>query len=116
MATTVYTTEEIQLQDGSSATLKPLNIKTLRRFMKTMENFQNAESEEEGLEIMLDASALCLITEHPKFWNESENKHSEAFEDCVDMPTIYKILDVCGGLKLNDPNLLAVAQEVLGKS
>jgi hypothetical protein len=116
LATTVYTTEDIELQDGSSVTLKPLNIKTLRKFMKTMESFAEAETEDEGLEVMLDASALCLRAEKPEFWNDAENKHSEAFEDAVDMPSIYKILDVCGGLKLNDPNLLAAAQEVLGKS
>lgn len=116
MATTVYTTEEVQLQDESTVTLKPLNIKNLRKFMKTMESFADAETEDEGLEVMLDASALCLKSERPEFWDNDSNKHSESFEDSVDMPTIYKILDVCGGLKLNDPNLLAAAQEALGKS
>lgn len=116
MATTVYTTEEIQLQDESTVTLKPLNIKNLRKFMKTMENFADVETEDEGLNVMLDASALCLKSERPEFWNDEESKHSEAFEDAVDMPTLYKILDVCGGLKLNDPNLLAAAQEALGKN
>lgn len=116
MATTVYITEEIELQDGSSVTLKPLNIKNLRKFMKTMEGFENVDSEDEGLEVMLDAAALCLKSERPEFWDDADNKHSEKFEDSVDMPSIYKILDVCGGLKLNDPNLLAAAQEALGKS
>jgi hypothetical protein len=31
------------------------------------------------------------------------------------MPTVYKILDVCGGVKLNDPNLLAAAMAEVGK-
>ena len=116
MATTVYTTEEVELQDGSVVTLKPLTIKNLRKFMEIMEGFESAESEDEGLEVMLNASAVCLKAQRGDFWNEDESTYTDAFEESVDMPTIYKILDVCGGIKLNDPNLLAAAQEALGKS
>jgi hypothetical protein len=115
LATSVYVTEEIGLQDETSVTLKPLNIKTLRSFMKIMERFgEEGTTDEQGLEVLLDASALCLRAERPEFWND--DKHTEAFEDAVDMPTVYHILDVCGGIKLNDPNLLAMAQEALGRS
>lgn len=116
MATTVYTTEEVQLQDGSTVTLKPLVIKALRKFMKIMESFGEAENDDESFEILLDASAVCLKGERPEFWDDKENKHSEAYEDVADMPTIYKVIDVCGGIKLNDPNLLAMAQEALGQN
>jgi hypothetical protein len=116
MATTVYTIEEVSLQDDSKVTLKPLNIKNLRKFMKIMDAFGEAKTEQESFEILLDASALCLKSARPEFWNDSDDKHSEDFEEVADMPTIYKILDVCGGIKLNDPNLLAAATEVLGKN
>lgn len=116
MATTVYTTEEVELQDDTTVTLKPLTIKNLRKFMKVMEGFADAETEDEGLEVMLDASALCLKTQRPEFWDDSKGKHTEVFEDAVDIPTIYKVLDVCGGIKLNDPNLLAAAAEALGRN
>lgn len=115
MATSVYTTEEVELQDGTTVTLKPLNIKTLRSFMKAMERFGEEDAtEEEGLDILLDASALCLKGQRPEFWDD--NSHTEDYEEAVDMPTVYKILDVCGGVKLNDPNLLAMAQEALGRN
>jgi hypothetical protein len=117
LATSVYTTEEVQLQDETTVTLKPLNIKSLRKFMKVMEKFgEEQTSEDEGLEILLDASALCLKGQRPEFWDTDEDSHSEAYEEAVDMPTVYKVLDVCGGVKLNDPNLLAMAQEALGRS
>jgi hypothetical protein len=29
----------------------------------------------------------------------------EAFDDVIEVPTMMKILEVAGGLKLNDPNL-----------
>lgn len=129
MATTVYTTEDILLSDGSQVTLKPLNIKNLRAFMKKIDEFGNAKTEEDGLEVLLDAGALCLKDQRPEFWDETKTKsveeegvaktvpapgHSEAFEDVLDMETVYKVLEVCGGVKLNDPNLLRAAAEALG--
>lgn len=116
MATTVYTTEEIQLQDDTKVTLKPLNIKALRKFMKAMEGFASAANDEEGFEVLLKAAALCIAKQRPDFYDAEKDEPTEAFEDAVDMPTIYKILEVCGGVKLNDPNLLAMAAEALGKN
>lgn len=115
MASSVYVTEEIGLQDETSVTLKPLNIKSLRTFMKIMEKFgEEGTTEADGLDILLDASAVCLRAQRPEFW--ADERHTEVFEDAVDMPTVYHILDVCGGVRLNDPNLLAMAQEALGRN
>jgi hypothetical protein len=36
-------------------------------------------------------------------------KDIDAFEDTLDVPTINRILEVCGGIKMDDPNLLAAA-------
>lgn len=127
MATAVYTTEEVTLQDDTTVTLKPLNISGLRKFMKRMDAFTSAESEDDGFEALLAAAALCLSKQRPEFWDEKfdngktaegaekpKGKHTEAFEEAADMPTVYKILDVCGGVQLNDPNLLAAAAGALG--
>jgi hypothetical protein len=116
MATAVYTTEDVQLQDETTVTLKPLNIKGLRQFMKAMEGFAQAASDEEGFEVLLKAAALCVSKQRPEFYDADKGEPTEAFEDAVDMPTVYKILEVCGGVKLNDPNLLAAAAEALGKN
>jgi hypothetical protein len=124
LATTVYTTEEIALEDGTECVLKPLNIKALRLFMAKMKEFQDIEDDDEGLDILIDAAAICLKKQHPKFWdakkhhNEEDNTFkggfSEEFEEAVDMQTVYRILDICGGVKLDDPNLIAAAAENLG--
>lgn len=121
MATTVYTTETVALQDGTEVTLRPLNIKNLRKFMKKMEEFQEVKTEEDGLEILLDASAICLMKERPEVWDNAKDRgegksnggYSPIWEDVADMPTVYRILDVCGGVKLDDPNLIAAATEAL---
>jgi hypothetical protein len=122
LATTVYTTEEVTLQDGKEATLKPLNIKGLRKFMAKMEEFGKVDSadEEAGLEILLDAAAICLMKQHPELWDKDKNDgvggYSEQAEEAFDMPTVYHILDICGGVKLNDPELIAAATAALGQS
>lgn len=116
MATEVYTVEEVTLQDGENVELRPLNISRLRKFMVFMDKFAEAETEDEGFEILLDASALCLSNKAPQYWDGKEKKHTEEWEEAADMPTIYKILDVCGGVKLNDPNLLAAAAAALGQN
>lgn len=123
MATAVYTVEEITLQDGKEATLKPLNIKGLRKFMSKMQEFGAVKTEDEGLEILLDAAAICLMKQYPEFWDKKKHRvegseefvggYSEEAEEALDMPTVYRILDVCGGVKLNDPNLIAAAMENL---
>jgi hypothetical protein len=37
------------------------------------------------------------------------SKDRAAFEDAVNVPTMMKILEICGGLKMTDPNLLGAA-------
>lgn len=127
MATTVYTVEEVELQDGSTVTLKPLSIKGLRKFMARMEEFSNVENNDEGMDILLDCAAISLMKDRPEVWDKYKDRgvrkvkegktqkevplekggYSEDAEDLFDMPTVYRILDVCGGVKLDDPNLLA---------
>jgi len=98
-ATTVYTIEEVILQDDSEAVLKPLPIKLLRKFMTELEKLGKAESENAGIDIMTTMAGICLQKQFPKLVEDRD-----ALEEALDMPTIYKIVEVCGGVKLNDPN------------
>lgn len=112
MANTVYTVEEVELQDGTEVALKPVNIKHLRDFMKTMEEFSKAGGDEDkSMDLLITAAGICLKKQLPEL---AANR--DALEEALDMPTIYKILDVCGGVKLNDPNLLAAAMAELGEN
>lgn len=104
MATTVYDVEEIKLQDGSTVQLRPLSIKKLRKFMAAMNKAQEAVTEDESLSVLIDACAVALETQLPDLV-----KDREKLEDALDVPTINRILEVCGGIKLDDPNLLAAA-------
>lgn len=109
MAKTVYTTEDIELQDGTEVTLKPATIKVLRKFMKMLNEMTNltpSEGEEDDLEdrsidLLLKMAGLLLEREIPE-----KVKQEGWLEETLDMPTVYKVIEVCGGVKLNDPKML----------
>ena len=102
LATTVYDTEEIVLQNGTKVTLKPLTIKQLRKFMVVVNKLQETSTEDESLNTLLEACAIALE-------KQLEDVTIELLEDILDVPTINRILEVCGGIKMDDPNLLAAA-------
>ena len=102
MATTVYNVEEITLQNGVTVKLKPLTIKELRKFMVVIQKTADVTTEDETLTILIEACAVALEKQLPDLV-----KDVDAFEDVLDVPTINRILEVCGGLKMDDPNLLA---------
>lgn len=104
MATTVYDVEEIELQNGAKVKLKPLTIKELRKFMIVIDKTQQLTSQDETLNILIDACAVALEKQLPDLV-----KDRDALEDSLDVPTINRILEVCGGIKMDDPNLLAAA-------
>ena len=104
MATTVYDVEEITLQNGATVKLKPLTIKELRKFMVAIQKTADVKNEEETLTILIDACAVALEKQLPDLV-----KDRELLEDALDVPTINRILEVCGGIKMDDPNLLAAA-------
>ena len=104
MASTVYDVEEIQLQNGAIVKLKPLTIKELRKFMAAIAKTAEATTEDETLSILIEACAVALEKQLPDLV-----KDIDAFEDTLDVPTINRILEVCGGIRMDDPNLLAAA-------
>ena len=55
MATTVYDVEEIELRDGKTVKLKPLSIRELRSFMDVMGKTANAKTEDEALQVLIEA-------------------------------------------------------------
>ena len=106
MATTVYDIVEIELSDGTSITLKPLPIKQLRKFMEVINTMQDSDEQDPdaAMEVFIEASMICLDNIRPDL-----AKNKDKFEEVVEVPTMMKILEIVGGLKLTDPNLLGAA-------
>ena len=106
MATTVYDILEIELSDGTTLELKPLPIKQLRKFMEVINSMQEQENEspDAAMNVFVKAAMVCLESIKPEL-----SKDQDKFEELIEVPTMMKILEVVGGLKLTDPNLLGAA-------
>jgi hypothetical protein len=75
--------------------------------MTRLETLTTVETEEESLDKLLELAQVCLEG------IKAEQAMSEDLDDILDLPTCYKIIEVCGGVKLNDPNLVAAAREAV---
>lgn len=109
MATKVYESIELELLDGTVVNIKPLNLKNLREVMKEWEKAKTAETEDEFLNILTNCTQIAF-----KQYNPSLAGDRDKLEEALDIQTMYKILEVAAEIKLNDPNLVAMAQELVG--
>ena len=97
MATTVYKRKNINLFDGTEIEIIPLKIKYLREFMDTFGNIKNAKDDDESIGILVDCVRVCMKQYYP-----SISATVEDVEDNIDMPTVYDILDISAGIKINE--------------
>lgn len=129
MATEVYKVEEMMLDDGSTVTLKPANIKVMRKGQEMIMNLGEAEDDEAGLRRLLDIVCLCLKRERPEFEVEVDEKDEDAegnattvkrrvtnydlMEELFNMPLIFQVIKSYLGIDLADPKLLEVATKLM---
>lgn len=130
MATTVYEEVDITLQDKTDVVLKPLPIAQLRRFMaawKEMAHLKgetDEEKEEYSFTVFVNCAGIALENQFLALEKFTETRgkgkdplskeYRDYLENVLDMDTIYKVMEVCGGLKLNDPNLMAALDAAAG--
>ena len=106
MATQVYEVLELELMDGSAITVRPLKISLLRDFMKEFQKIGDekiAEDNLKSMDLLLDCAAIAMRQYNPDLADKAK------LQEVIDLPTIYKIIEVASGIKLNDPNALAAA-------
>jgi hypothetical protein len=106
MATSVYETVEVELMDGTAITMRPLKITLLREFMKEFQKLNDEKISEDNIKSM-DLLLNCSVIAMKQYSPEIATK--EKLEEIIDLPTIYKVIEVASGVKLNDPNALAAA-------
>jgi hypothetical protein len=96
MATEIYKIEIIQLVDGTEIEIIPLKIKYLREFMDTFKAIRVTKNDQEAILVLSECARVCMKQYYP-----SISKTIADLEDNIDLPTIYKILDVAAGIKIN---------------
>ena len=105
MATEAYESKNITLIDGTELTLVPLKIKYLRQFMEAFELVKTADNDEEAIIFLSNCAAIAMRQYYPKISTISE------LEDSVNLPTIYKILDIAAGIKIDGKSENPVKQQ-----
>lgn len=95
MATKIYDSTNIILVDNTELYITPLKIKYLRQFMEKFDEVRNRSADDnEAISGLVECAFIAMKQYYPGIRNVEE------LEDLVDMPTIYKILDIAGGIKI----------------
>jgi hypothetical protein len=105
MATKIYDSDIVTLVDGTEIILKPLKLKYLREFMLIFEMMKEAENDDDAMVFLSECIRVSMMQYYP------ELKTIADIEDSLDLPTMYKILEVAAGVKLNKEKKPQEAQE-----
>lgn len=95
MPNKIYDSATVSLIDGTEIFMTPLKIKYLREFMETFEGMDSVETEDETLNILLDCTRIAMKQYLPTI------KTIEDVEDNIDIKTMYKVLEIAAGIKIN---------------
>jgi hypothetical protein len=107
MATEVYNKDNIFLIDGRELEIIPLKIKYLREFMTTFQLMKQAQNDDEAIDVLTQCASICLKQYCPEIAQEAD--------DYLDLPTIYKIIDVAAGIKINQESDNTVKDQAMQK-
>jgi len=95
MAKVIYEKEPVFLIDGTQVMLGPLKIKFLREFMDVFDLIEFAKGDEQTIMVLSECATVCMRQYHPII------QKREDLEEVVDLPTVYDILNICAGIKID---------------
>jgi hypothetical protein len=99
MPTTIYDSTIIYTIDGLEIEISPLKIKYLKEFMEIFQSVKESQTNDESLQHLVKCCLVAMKQYLPKI------KTVEDFEDTFDIKTLYTILDIGAGVKLNQENV-----------
>lgn len=95
MATSVYDKKAFSLVDGTTLVASPLKITYLREFLEIFETIKEAKTDDESISVLVDCALVAMKQYAPQI------KTVEDLEDNLDLPTIYEVIDIAAGIKIN---------------
>ena len=96
MATTIYKSDIIHLFDGTELEITPLKIKYLREFMTAFYKVKTTKNDDEAIAALVECVRICMKQYYPLI-----SKNTEDVENSIDLQTIYTVLDIAAGIKIN---------------
>ncbi len=107
MATKVYETKAFSLVDGVTVMAGPLKIKYLREFLEIFDTIKKAKNDDESVDVLVKCALVAMKQYYPDI------KTIEDLEDSLDLPTIYEVLDIAAGIKINQTSEEAVKDQAV---
>lgn len=95
MATKIYNSANVKTVDGQEIYITPLKIKYLREFLDSFEHVKSANGDEEAVSKIVECVRIAMKQYCPTMSTIDD------IEDNFDLPTIYRILDISAGIRIN---------------
>jgi hypothetical protein len=96
MATTIYKNKIIKLIDGTEIEAMPLKIKYLREFMIAFNSVKGTQDDDDAIRSLVECARIAMKQYYPAI-----SKTVEDVEDNLNLPTIYQVLEIAAGIKIN---------------
>lgn len=94
---TINEAKKVKLLDGSEIELKPLKLSLLRPFMAKFSELEEvAEDNAKSMDVLVACVQIAMKQYKPELAEDAE-----ALEENIDLPTVYAIIEVAGGINLN---------------
>jgi hypothetical protein len=110
MATKIYEGATIRLVDDTKIYITPLKIKYLREFMEEFEKMEDAADDSDAITVLATCALMAMKQYLPSI------KTLEDLENALDLPTVYKILDIAGGIRVSEDNKKETVKDQAQKS
>jgi hypothetical protein len=96
--------------DGERIEIYPLKIKYLREFMEAFHLIKESKNDIESISYLSECARIAMQQYKPEIAGTIED-----LEDNVDLPTIYKIINIGGGISVNGEDDEPVKEQALKK-
>jgi len=96
MATKVFNVSEIVLLNGQKISCSPLKIKYMREFMDIFVLLENAQNDEESIDILLECCRICMKQYSPDLFLD--------LDEHIDLSTLYDIIEIAAGINIKPKN------------
>jgi hypothetical protein len=99
MATQIYSIDYVSTIDGTKIEIIPLKIKYMRQAMDIFNTIGDDMNEEQIIDVLCDCARITMKQYAPDFSNTLND-----ILDNFDISTVYEILDLSMGIKINKKN------------
>lgn len=107
MPTEIYESSTVRLMDGTKIYITPLKIRYLKEFMVLFDMIKEAQDEDDAMFILSQCVTIAMQQYYP------EISTVDQLEDSMDIKSVYKVLDVAAGVKINKEAKKEVKEQAL---